>query len=691
MGIRFGAHCLQALGFALVLTLSLTLVPLVCFPAASFLGKDVSQLAVGVVSFYHWIALGELLKIFALAFVLAFFVGVGAAGAADGLRRLRWVVFPVAPLFAYGCWLIGSMLKYPALFEGRLPAWVQRLLFHIGFKVTPQSLFALAIIVATVPFLRNAMRLVRSVHRARAYRMVIAMVLLPLLLLLVTELSWPVRVEPRPAGANILFVGIDSLRTDRLQKSEVTPSLHELLVDPQTIVWRDHYVGIPRTFPSWIEMLQGLPAASTGIRHMFPGFAERSRPFAGWVSQLKGSGYETTVRSDFAGDIFPRFQAGFDHVYAPSLTLMTMIRLNTDQACVALLPMMITGPFKFLFSALKESPAYADPEHLGLEFRRQLPQKSSAGKPWLETLFFSTAHFPYAAPYPYYSLFSTAAYSGPYRFQKNPELSAGNDAADGEEVAQVRALYDGSIRAVDAELGRVFQQLKAQGLWDNTLVIVTADHGEDLFERDHLQGHGEHLRGENVLKVPLLIKLPKGLVPTVKDLDFTTRSIDIGATIMAAVRLPAAVGEGVNLLPWMIGRPQDTPKLLAYAETGLWFARTGTAYFQKYRLDYPGISGLLNFDQGYSGEIVLNPLYQQIMVTAKHRMMLDGDYKLIYMPTPQGLRYELYNRRTDPENFYDLSDKEPKILAALQQKLFAFVAAHESHSSQLVDQFVVPK
>jgi len=144
-------------------------------------------------------------------------------------------------------------------------------------------------------------------------------------------------------------------------------------------------------------------------------------------------------------------------------------------------------------------------------------------------------------------------------------------------------------------------------------------------------------------------------------------------------------------LPWMIGRRHDAPKLLAYAETGLWFARTGTAYFQRYRLDYPGISGLLNFDQGYSGEIVLNPLYQQITVSAKHRMMLDGDYKLIYMPTPQGVRYELYNRRADPENFYDLSDKEPKLLVTLQQKLFAFIAAHEPHSNQLVDQFLVPK
>jgi len=187
------------------------------------------------------------------------------------------------------------------------------------------------------------------------------------------------------------------------------------------------------------------------------------------------------------------------------------------------------------------------------------------------------------------------------------------------------------------------------------------------------------------------MKLPKRLVPVVKNLDFTTRSIDIGATVLAAVGLAKPVGEGIDLLPWMTSATGPSPKLVAYAETGLWFARNGSAFFQKYRLDYPGISGLLNFDQGYSGEIVLNAIYEQIMVTAKHRMMIDGDYKIIYMPTPQGVRYELYNRRLDPENFYDLSAKEPAVLAALQRGLTTFVGAHERPTVRLVDQFLVPK
>ncbi|KPA30722.1 Arylsulfatase [Leptospira interrogans] len=41
------------------------------------------------------------------------------------------------------------------------------------------------------------------------------------------------------------------------------------------------------------------------------------------------------------------------------------------------------------------------------------------------------------------------------------------------------------------------------------MIVLTSDHGESLFEADHNHGHGEHLRGEGVTHIPLLIKLPK--------------------------------------------------------------------------------------------------------------------------------------------------------------------------------------
>ena len=96
-------------------------------------------------------------------------------------------------------------------------------------------------------------------------------------------------------------------------------------------------------------------------------------------------------------------------------------------------------------------------------------------------------------------------------------------------------------------------------------------------------------------------------------------------------------------------------------------------------------------DQGYSGEIVLNPIYEKIVVAAKHRTLIDGDFKLIYMPTKQGVRYELFDRRNDPNNFHDLASTDVVHLAELRQSLIKFIKQIEGPHSLLIDDFVVPQ
>jgi hypothetical protein len=67
---------------------------------------------------------------------------------------------------------------------------------------------------------------------------------------------------------------------------------------------------------------------------------------------------------------------------------------------------------------------------------------------------------------------------------------------------QALALYDGEIAYVDAQIGRLLQVLRAQGRLENTLVVVTADHGEEFKEHGRL-GHGNTLFGEQV-RIPLI-------------------------------------------------------------------------------------------------------------------------------------------------------------------------------------------
>lgn len=668
-------------------------VPLALSPKSEFLGRDVSSLAGSIMGFYPEVAALETAKVLGLAFALAYVVLWSMVAARRILRRRRWpaltsTLMVASPILAYGAWLGATVISFPALFEESLPASVQRLVFQAAFRVQPSWLFAAAAGLALVP--ASIVGLGALVSRPRKRAVLVPTIIGVTASALLVAMSWsdPGARSGADARPDVLFIAVDSLRFDRLQRPEVLPRLRELLEDPQTVAMNDHWVGIPRTFPSWVEMIQGRPAATTGIRHMFPGFGPREKEFGGLVTAYRDAGYRTVAVSDFAGDVFPRFEAGFSEVMAPHLSLKTMIRMMVNRAFPLLMPLVTSDLGQEIFPALRESPAYADPHWLA----RRAERSFGGPEPLFLTLFFSTAHFPYAAPHPYYKEFADRSYDGAYLFQKNPEMGLRPEGAAREaDVKQVRALYDGALRSVDAEIGRLVDFLKASGRWDSTLIVVTADHGEDLYEDGMLQGHGEHLRGRNVLKVPFVLKLPKVTTPVVKRIGFTTRAIDVAGTVLGTSGLSrAGIGEGSDLTPWILGERQDDPAHLAYAETEIWFARGGDGFFQEKRLDYPGISGLLSFDQGYTGEIVLNPAYEEALITAKHRMIADARWKLIYMPTAHGVEYELYDRKADPDERQNLVASEPERAAIMREKLFSWITEHE-RGRRLVDGYVVPR
>jgi arylsulfatase A-like enzyme len=82
---------------------------------------------------------------------------------------------------------------------------------------------------------------------------------------------------------------------------------------------------------------------------------------------------------------------------------------------------------------------------------------------------------------------------------------------------------------------------------------------------------------------------------------------------------------------------------IAYAETGIWFIETGEQFFQRQRIRYPDVSVLCRL-AGVENQVVLRDEYRDLIDIAKHRTVFDEQYKLIYIPTREGARYELYRR-----------------------------------------------
>ena len=119
-----------------------------------------------------------------------------------------------------------------------------------------------------------------------------------------------------------------------------------------------------------------------------------------------------------------------------------------------------------------------------------------------------------------------------------------------DTLARTREAYDGEIAYNDHHFGRLLDALKERGLYDNTLVIFVADHGEEFL--DHGQGGHSRTLYQEVVRVPLIMRFPVG--------DHAGKSVKIPVTLMdAAATVLAAAGadgdglDGMDLGPFVAG------------------------------------------------------------------------------------------------------------------------------------------
>ena len=150
--------------------------------------------------------------------------------------------------------------------------------------------------------------------------------------------------------------------------------------------------------------------------------------------------------------------------------------------------------------------------------------------PFFAFLNFMDAHTPYTPPDSFRSRFRSATVK--------PAAAKGSSASPNErltpaDVQPKRDVYNGSIAYLDAELGVLFRELERRGLLDNTLVVVTADHGEEFAEHGLVE-HGNSLYRPS-LQVPLLIRFP-GHVPEGQRVKPAASLRNLAATLLDLLR-----------------------------------------------------------------------------------------------------------------------------------------------------------
>jgi arylsulfatase A-like enzyme len=150
-------------------------------------------------------------------------------------------------------------------------------------------------------------------------------------------------------------------------------------------------------------------------------------------------------------------------------------------------------------------------------------------------------HGPWIARKPWIDVYSPGPYNGPFKeFGTAKELGFRPGSMGcaiippPADVERLRAIYDSAISYSDNQLGRFVAQLKTWGIWDQTMLMVTADHGEELFE-DRRCGHGGSLR-DTLTRVPLLIHYP-ALFPG-GPVEEGAEGVDLLPTMLAALGKP---------------------------------------------------------------------------------------------------------------------------------------------------------
>jgi arylsulfatase A-like enzyme len=185
--------------------------------------------------------------------------------------------------------------------------------------------------------------------------------------------------------------------------------------------------------------------------------------------------------------------------------------------------------------------------------------------PWFAHVSYLRPHPPYAAAGAWSSAYDPAAVVMPIAAvppsERHPlhamalQIPAAAAPAEERSMRQLIAQYYGMVSEVDDQIGRVWSALERIGQWDDTFVVVTADHGEQLGDHGHVQKLGFFESSYHVAGIVRDPRLPKAHGTTVHHF---TENVDILPTLCEAIGIEVpAQCDGVPLTPFL--RAEDPP------------------------------------------------------------------------------------------------------------------------------------
>lgn len=288
---------------------------------------------------------------------------------------------------------------------------------------------------------------------------------------------------------HVILITVDTLRTDVLSsygsQNVQTPNIDSLSADG--VLFKNAYSSAPWTLPAFSSIMTGLPPGTHLTTKPSSKLPDKFNTIAEY---MKGSGYYTgaIVRNIFLSPNYNLDQGFADYYHYPNhnryvKSFGTALMLSA------------------LNKKLLEDVSTEDITNSAINW---------LGKHRDENFFYWIHYFdphqPYAPPQRYITDRSEPPSRIGRKFDGAGRIRGGHFTATAREKQWIKELYDAEVRYVDENLGRLFKYLKESGLYEDSLIIFTSDHGEEFWDHGGFE-HGHALYNE-VIQVPLIIKMP---------------------------------------------------------------------------------------------------------------------------------------------------------------------------------------
>jgi len=442
----------------------------------------------------------------------------------------------------------------------------------------------------------------------------------------------PVETD-RDARPNVLWVVWDTVRADHLSvygyPEPTTPKLEKWAKQARVF---DHCTSTAgQTLPSTASMFTGLFPAEHGTHPAWPRLDDR---FTTIAERFRDSGYRTYLFS--ANAYLSRehnFHRGFqveehpwDEAYEDEALAIVQAKLEPEN---------LTGR---LARVRAGSPRKGDLKSAGALARRGLESwlgHSDSDRPFFAFLNYMEAHRPCIPPRAYRErMLGPEQVEASYRVDAKPwDYTFGLVDYPEEVMELINGVYDAAIAELDDRFAELLAGLEASGHLENTVVVLTADHGEHM--GDHHMLEHQFSVYEGLIRVPLIIRYPKAFAPG-RD-SRPVSGIDLFPTLLELAGIeppPDTSGRGVSLL---------TPETdrVRYAT-------------------YPVVHGSVEHTAGRHHDWDPGP-WRRLL-----RAIYRGDLK--YIEADDGHR-ELYRLSSDPAESANLVADEPEAAQAMSKRL----------------------